>query len=183
MNQHQWKMIYCPKNYLTGDYYKTVADLKDTWLFSPVHNTVLIAFGAPGNADAEEPARENEDTEELRRPGDCSQQTEVGCLAPSLLLSRNQFLWSRDRGFLSSPARGRTDDDREVWDDCLRLRLGPAQFLSRGRAGTPGPHYTNTKCSAQSQTGIRRLFGPLHGGKGKLGSPLNFNKCSAILCN
>ena len=156
-------MIYCPENYLTRDYYKTVADLKDTsLLFSTVHNTVFIAFGAPGNVDAEEPARENEDTEELWRPGDhCSQQSEVGCLALRLLLSRNQFLWSRDRGFLSSPARGRTDDDREVWDDCLRLRLGPAQFLSRGRAGTPGRHYTNTKCSVSDRNKkiIRALTG------------------------
>ena len=166
-------MIYCPENYLTRDYYKTVADLKDTsLLFSTVHNTVFIAFGAPGDVDAEEPARENEDTEGLRRPGDhCSHQTEVGCLALRLPLSRNQFLWSRDRGFLSSPARGRTDDDREVWDDCLRLRLGPAQFLSRGRAGTPGRHYTNTKCSVS--VGIRRLFGPWQG-KGKVRIPFEF---------
>ena len=112
---------------------------------------VFIAFDAPGNVDAEEPARESEDTEGIGRPG---------TLAPTLLLSGNRFLWSRDRGFLSSPARGRTDDDREVWDDCLRLRLrpGPAQFLSRGRAETPDPHYTNTQM-LRTQTGIRRLFG------------------------
>ena len=118
---------------------------------------VFIAFDAPGNVDdAEEPARESEDTEGLGRPGGhCSQQTR----APTLLLSGNRFLWSRDRGFLSSPARGRTDDDREVWDDCLRLRPGPAQFLSRGRAETPDPHYTNTQM-LRTQTGIRRLLGP-----------------------
>ena len=111
-----------------------------------VYNTTLIAFHSPGDVDAEEPFafRGSGDMKGLRRPGGrCSQLTDVGSLAPRLLVSANQFLSPMDRGFLPSPARGRTDDDWEVWADCLRL--GPAQFLSLQRAETP--HYTEThKC-------------------------------------
>ena len=67
-----------------------------------------------------------------------------GSLLSLMSLSGNQFLcWVMDRGFLSSLVRGRSDDDRGVWDDdCLGLR---ARFLWRGRAGTPAPHYTDTQ--------------------------------------